>query len=464
MAASRRRKKKVVRIRKYRRPINIGVVLFGMICFYVLLYLFFYFSKERISIYEVTVQGSITKEDQHTGIILRDETVYTAGAAGYINYFLREGERAAIGDLIYTLDEGGHLSELLFAENSQGLKEADLSELKKEISAYSVSFNAMSFDDVYDFKVDLDYSVLEIAAQNNIANLDQILSRQDVGFFQRNTADATGTVAYYTDGMEELTRDLVTPELFKTENYKRISVKSSDLLESGNAVYKLVTSNNWSLIFPIDEEFLIKYGGKSSLHVHFLKDDFEATAPFAIYNNAAGAYGELTFDRHMLRYLSDRYLTFEIVETIETGLKIPITAVTEKNFYTIPVEYMARADTGNVFYLETYDSDGSTVTRNVEARIYQETENFFYVDMNSFQVGDTLIKPDSNEHYKIGLTSPLKGVFSVNQGYTVFRQIEIISESEEYYIVRTDTPYGLSLYDHIILNSKTVEESQVIYQ
>lgn len=462
MAASRKRK--VVSIRKYRRSVNIGVILFVMISVYVLIYTITYLSKERISIYEVTVQGSITKEEQYTGIILRDETVYTANAAGYINFYLREGSRAAIGDLIYTLDESGHISDLLFAENSQGLKDSDLSELKKDISSYSSNFDAMNFDVIYDFKVDLDYSVLEIAGQNNIANLDQILSGQQVGFFQKNTADATGTVAYYTDGMEGLTRETITPEVFQMENYKRTSVKSSDLLESGNAAYKLIKSNHWTLIFLIDEDFLLRYGSRTSLPIHFLKDNFEMTAPLEIFSNALGAYAQLSFDRHMLRYLSDRYLTFEIVENIETGLKIPISAVTEKNFYTIPVEYLAKADTGNVFYLETYDQNGTAVTKNVEARIYQETENFYYVDQSSFEVGDTLIKPDSNDHYKIGLTSPLKGVFSVNQGYTIFRQIEILSESEEYYIIKTDTPYGLSLYDHIILNSRTVEENQVIYQ
>ena len=462
MAASRR--KKVVSIRKYRRPVNIGVVLFVMVSVYVLVYLFMYLSKEKISIYEVTVQGTITKEEQYTGIILRDETVYKANAAGYINYYLREGERAAIGDLIYTLDESGHISELLFAENSSGLKEADLSNLKKELSVFSTSFDPVNFFEVYDFKVDLDYSVLEIAGHNNIANLDQILGGQDVGFFQKNTADATGTVAYYTDGMEELTKETITPESFLMDNYQKTSTKSSDLLESGNAAYKLVKSNNWSLIFMVNEAFLSRYGGKTSLDVHFIKDDFKTSASFSLFSNAAGTFGELTFDKYMLRYLSDRYLTFEIVETIETGLKIPISAVTEKNFYTIPVEYLARAEDGNVFYLETYDETGATVTRNVEARIYQETENFYYVDMSSFNVGDTLIKPDSNDHYKVGLTAPLNGVYSVNQGYTIFRQIEIISENEEYYIVRTNTPYGLSLYDHIILNSKTVEENQVIYQ
>lgn len=462
MAVSR--KKKVVKIRKYRRPINIGVLIFALIFLYVLIYTVTYLSKERISIYEVTVQGSITKNEQYTGVILREETVYLANAAGYVNFFLREGDRAAIGDLIYTLDESGRISELLFAENSNGLKDIDLSSLKKEISSYCDSFQPMNFEEIYNFKIDLDYSVLELAGQNNIANLDEILGRQDAGFFQKNVADQTGNIAYYTDGLEGLSKETITPDIFTTDTYTKNSIKSSDLLNSGNPAYKMITSNLWSLVFPIDENFLAQYGGQSSLNIHFLKDNFKTRAAFEIYSNVSGTYGVLSFDRYMIRYLSDRYLTFEIEKEVETGLKIPISSVTEKNFYTVPVEYMAKADTGNVFYLETYDENGASITKNVEATIYQKTDNFYYVDTNSFQIGDTLIKPDSNEHYKIGLTAPLKGVYSVNQGYTVFRQIEILSENEEYYIIRTNTPYGLSLYDHIILNSKTVEENQVIYQ
>lgn len=463
--AGSRRDKKVISIKKYRRSGNkVSLILFAMLFLYIFIYAYRYFTKDRISIYEVTVQGTITKEEQYTGVILREEAVYRTEAAGYVNYYLREGGRAAIGDTIYTLDESGHISELLFTENSNALKEADLTELKKDISTYCMSYHAMDFDEIYNFKVDLDYAVLELAGQNTIANLDQLLKDGGMGFFKKYTADATGTVAYYTDGMEQLTREQISAETFLMENYKKQSVKSADLLESGGAAYKLVTSNDWSLIFPIKEDFLSKYGDKTRLEIHFVKDDFQTMADFETFTNASGAYGVLSFDRYMLRYLSDRYLTFEIVEQVETGLKIPVTAVTEKSFYTVPVEYLAKADTGNVFYLETYDAAGNAVTKNVEARIYQKTDNFYYVDMSSFHPGDTLVKPDSNEHYKIGITSPLKGVYNVNQGYTIFRQIEIISENEEYYIIRTGTSYGISLYDHIILNSKTVDEKQIIYE
>jgi hypothetical protein len=75
-----------------------------------------------------------------------------------------------------------------------------------------------------------------------------------------------------------------------------------------------------------------------------------------------------------------------------------------------------------------------------------------------------VVKMDSTDRYQIRAKSPLQGVYSVNQGYAVFRRIEKISENQEYYIVRTNISYGLSLYDHIILDSRTVKEGQIIFQ
>lgn len=458
-------KKKVVHIKKYRRPVNLGLIMFVILFIYIVIYLFFYFSKERISIYEVTIQGSITKDKVYTGMILRDETVIRADAAGYVNYYLREGERASVGDLIYTLDESGHVSETLFAESSLNLSDVDLNSLKKDISSFCMEYQAQDFSSIYNFKVDLNYNIMELANLSSIANLDQVMSTStDIGFFKRHYADRSGNVAYYTDGYEEMEDSQITQEMFDVSSYEKTSLASSSILQPDSPVYKIVTTNDWSLIFPLTDEELSEYGSRSRLKVHFFKDDFTVTAGFSVFANSTGGYGKLTFDRYMVRYISDRYLSFEIVEEIETGLKIPVSAVTEKNFYTVPVGYLANADDGQVFYVETYDESGASTIKHVAAQIYQTNEYYHYVDTSSFSLGDTLVKPESDERYKIGMTAPIKGVYNVNQGYTVFRQIEIISENEEYYIVSPNSPYGVSLYDHIILNSKTVEENQVIYQ
>jgi len=74
------------------------------------------------------------------------------------------------------------------------------------------------------------------------------------------------------------------------------------------------------------------------------------------------------------------------------------------------------------------------------------------------------VKPDSQERYQVGASASLQGVYNINKGYAVFKQIEILKSNEEYYTIRKGTDYGLSVYDHIVLNAETVQEGQLIYQ
>ena len=79
------------------------------------------------------------------------------------------------------------------------------------------------------------------------------------------------------------------------------------------------------------------------------------------------------------------------------------------------------------------------------------------------QKGDILQKPDSNETYTIGTdVANLNGVYNVNKGYAVFKQIDVIYQNKEYSILKTGTTYGLSLYDHIALDGSKVTENQLI--
>ena len=70
---------------------------------------------------------------------------------------------------------------------------------------------------------------------------------------------------------------------------------------------------------------------------------------------------------------------------------------------------------------------------------------------------------NSTQTYTLKDTGQLNGVYNINRGYTVFRRIEISDKNEEYCIVDTDTPYGLSLYDNIVLDSSTVSEDEILF-
>ena len=50
-----------------------------------------------------------------------------------------------------------------------------------------------------------------------------------------------------------------------------------------------------------------------------------------------------------------------------------------------------------------------------------------------------------------------------SKGYAVFKQIHILCESDEYYIVESGNSYGLANYDHIALVGKDVRENDIVY-
>jgi hypothetical protein len=99
-----------------------------------------------------------------------------------------------------------------------------------------------------------------------------------------------------------------------------------------------------------------------------------------------------------------------------------------------------------------------------ETTIYYETEDAYYIDSEDVSTGDQLIKANSNERYEVGNDiAELQGVYNVNKGYAVFKQIEILYQNEDYCVINTGTQYGVSLYDHIVLQGNLVNENDLIY-
>ena len=142
--------------------------------------------------------------------------------------------------------------------------------------------------------------------------------------------------------------------------------------------------------------------------------------------------------------------------------------MTEKSFYLIPIDYMTQGGDSSEsgFNKEVYTENGSSVVF-VPTTIYYSDDEFFYVDMNEeegFKAGDYVVKPSSSERYQIGRTASLKGVYNINKGYTIFKQIDILDSNNEFYTIRRNMTYGLSVYDHIVLDASMVEEGQLLYQ
>ena len=115
----------------------------------------------------------------------------------------------------------------------------------------------------------------------------------------------------------------------------------------------------------------------------------------------------------MEQFISDRFVDFEVKLEQSNGLKIPITAVTNKDFYLIPLDYLAQggdsSDSG--FYKEVYNENGTSIVF-VPTEIYYGDDEYYYVDTmveDGFQAGDYVVRPEavSYTHLDVYKRQPL---------------------------------------------------------
>ena len=487
MADSRKKNKKII---KYRRPMNIGVVFFGFIAVYLIVCVYLFFTSTHISGYEV-MAGNLATDYHYTGIALRTEQVFQSEKPGYISYYAREGEKVSVHSAVYTVDESGKMAQALKESAGElSLSEEDYGQLRSEITTYMSNTSDMNFAQVYDFKTSINASILDLINQNMIAELDST-TESEGGVFNRYNAATAGVVEYYVDGFESATLESLSSDWFDQEAYERTDLRTEELVGQGEPVYKLITEELWKLVFPLDEEMetylldKMKENQRTAedgtliqnttyIQIRMDKDKQELWPSVTVEYRDGKAYGVLDFVNSMIRYADERFLTFEVLRDETTGLKIPKTAVTEKEFFVIDKAYVTTSGSSNNMGVmkQTVGEDGTSQAEFVNCTIYYQDEEYAYVDPKEenfstseklLKSGDLLIRTDSAEVYQVGQTASLKGVYNINKGYTVFRQIQILYENEEYCIVKEGTSYGLSVYDHIVLNADTVNEDEVIY-
>ncbi|MBE5871576.1 MAG: hypothetical protein E7294_10005 [Lachnospiraceae bacterium] len=448
---------------KYKKPLNlnIGIIIFATIFLYACVCVYIYATTKHIVGYEVTT-GSLSVSNIYEGIALRQEQTVSSNSTGYINYFAREGSHVACGDMIYTVDQSGTIADMVdLGDENVMLSESDLSELRTDILDFDNAFDASDFSSAYQFSSFLEGATLKLANYNILSNMDNIQnSDSNVNFCY---SPASGTVVYSVDGMEELTPEDISAESFEKQNYKKKALVSNELIGSNDVVYKLITSEDWSIIIPVSEERAAILADESYVEVKFLKNQDTSWAQVRILQQPDGAYALLTFNNSMSSYATDRFINIEILDNTEIGLKIPNSSIVNKDFYLIPKEYLVEKKGIQGFELERYKEDGTVSVEFVETKLYSESDTDYYVDTSAFDIG-TYICNDKLDKYAISKMGSLIGVYNINKGYADFTEITILSENEEYSIVKSNTQYGLSEYDHIVLDAESVSADDFINQ
>jgi len=453
---------------KYRRrfSLNIGFFLFFVIIIYVAFNIFSYYTKKTVSEYEI-VQGSIASNNIYKGIVIRNEEVVYSTNSGYLNYYQSSGDKVSVHDLIYSVDSKGMLNQSA-SDGSTAvatLGAEDVNELNDSIDTYMNTYSSIHFAEFVQYKNDLSSDINQ-AKNNQLLNMltDEILEAESGQAFFRGYSSIPGDVMFYVDGYESLTSDTVTSADLNNSNYTREVLNTRTEIKSGEPAYKLIKNNNWSVVISISDEMAKSMEEDSNVRIRFCRDGFTTTASYTIRKSDGQNLLVMNLTRGMIRYANDRYISVELVFKEQTGLKIPNSSITEKEFYTIPVGYLTRGDDSNTtgFLVKKADEEDSKFTF-ISPTIYYKTDDYCYVDSEELQAGDLIKSTEGFVDYVVGQdVSSLKGVFNINKGYAVFKQINILYQSDEYTIVESGTDYGVALYDHIALDASILSENELI--
>lgn len=440
---------------------NIGIVVFGVILIYLIITVLSYLTQKHVTAYEVR-EGSILKDTAYTGLALRSEKVVNAKNSGYVNYFSAEGSKVGAKTKVYTLSgQKLDFKEKLSEEEGELSAEEEASVLLKTQS-FSENFKDDEFRDVYSLKSNIDTILESKSSQSRQAQLNEMLesNKNDIEVF-KGTSD--GIIQYSTDGFESLKSSEVTEDMLSKKGYNLRTMTNNMKVEAGDPVYKLITEDTWTLVIQLNDSTAQEMADTKRVRVRFSKDNETETADFTIYNTPDANFGFLTFDKAMIRYAQERYLDVELILEDESGLKIPKSAVVNKSFYLVPGDYITQGGNSKETGVLLDNGDDPASFQKVDVYFQDQETDMVYLDTQVFDENQMLVKPESSETYTLGKTGKLKGVYNINKGYAVFKQIEILCESDEYYIVKEGNDYSLANYDHIALNGSYVKENDVVF-
>lgn len=444
---------------------NVGSIIFLIIFLYIVFSIYSYVTRSEIRSYEVE-NGVIVRQNDFIGAAVRQESVINASSSGYIHYFIQNGKRAGVGNPIYVIDETGSLEQYIRDNSSKhSFSPEQLTAIQDELTSFSQNFRDNNFSDLYDARYHLDTAALEYAGLNQSEDLNSTL--QNFGITTQSfESDKAGVVCYTVDGMESLTESSVNKQLFENPESSAKSVQPGSQIAEGSPVCKLITSENWDIVFPVTDEQRTQYQDIKNITVVFPDRNLSTDASLSLYTADDGnTYGRISLNSFMEEFCSDRFIRFEIKKDDVDGLKIPLSSVLSKDFYIIPASFAVSSNGSTGFNKAVVTGSGQS-TEFVPVDTWHD-DDYYYVSptdsSSGLQTGDFVVNSATGESYQIGPVKSVSGVYNINKGYCVFRRVIPVEQNSEYMIVEANADYSIAVYDHIVLDASLVKENQILY-
>ena len=381
---------KVVKINKSIK-FNAATWVVAAILLYVIICIVRMAAKEPISIYRVS-KSNVSNNITLNGIAVREEQLVQTTKAGYVCYYIRDGEKVMNGSTVCTVDETGSLVNTVSDsdEFEALLTDEDYQDIRALISHYKVTYSDENFYDAYNFENNVNNKVLELTnevmmqqiSDNTYSNLSGIKS------------SCSGIVTYYIDGYEDYDVSKVKASDFDKSKYQKQTLKTGEIVSGGSNVAKIIPSETWNIVAPITDAQISALGDSEKISFKINNSSYIVYMPYSIINGSDGKYINIALDKYLYNFIAERFLTVEIIRDDDEGLKVPNTSLVTKDVYKIPINYLTgggNQSADNRFNVQRRDENGKVQNTLVEPTIFKIDNEFCYVDPGFFQDADVLI-------------------------------------------------------------------------
>ena len=368
------------------------------------------------------------------------------------------------GNVIASIKEAGESDE-----GNELFTDSDYAYIRNAIDNYKSSYSDVEFSNLYNFKSEIESKVMELSSQVMMEKINDGGASLS-STLQTVKASESGVITYYIDGYEKKTPETLSEEDFNSNNYKKTALKSGDILDSGSTAFKLVADENWHIVCKITKEQAKVIEEQESLRFTINGSPNEMKSSFNLIPKGDDLYLlDLPLNKYMVDYIDDRFLNIEIILNKIDGLKVPNSALLEKEVYKIPKDYILEEEDAFIKTVNIlrYEDDKATSSdageQNVELIIYKTDEDFYYVDKDAFKDTDQLYSKNKKNMTPV-LSLPrdnLTGVYLANAGIADFTEVEIVKSQDEFTILNNGGK--LKEFDNVVLDATQVEESQTLY-
>lgn len=443
---------------------NIGVFITLIIILYVAFHIFSSVTKKDVTAYEVSL-GTIVEKNFYQGMAIRQEEIVYSDRSGEIFYYEPNRSRIGVRSVIYSIDTKGDLVKKLksVSGDESNITSDELKKIYPRIESFMGGFSEVNFSNTYSFKSDVENFIQdELLNDTTVEYTDEINNAKQSGTYFEFNSYKPGFLVYTIDGYEDKTIESIVSEDFNSGGLSTLNLRLNNSVSEGDPAYKLITSDDWKIIVPIDAQKANELSNIETIEIRFTQDNAKTWTYSEVSKINGNDYLILSLDDSMERYASQRFVNIELLLDENDGLKIPNSSICDKEFYLIPKSYFSLG--GNSNSLGFILRRGGMKDEFVTPSIYYESDDYYYVDNEIISAGDKIVMEKTSDIYTVGgKTDTLSGVYNINRGYAVFKFVDIIYKNEEYTIVRNQAPYSISLYDYIVLDASTVKENEILW-